>query len=300
MKPILFPLFGTSEINKKLVEGFDAEMGEFILHRFPDGEWNVKIHSDINRRDIIAVTSLDKSDEKILPLMFFTRLAKELGAKKIGLISPYLSYLRQDTIFSPGEGVTSRYFAELISQSFDWIMTIDPHLHRYKTLNEIYTIPTFVLHATRNIANWIKEHVNNAVLIGPDMESKQWVTEVAEMANSPFLILEKIRHGDKEVEISIPDIQKFKPCTPVLVDDIISTARTMAGTVNHLRELQMNPAICIGVHAIFAEDAFKILSETGVSQIVTCNTITHETNRIDVSDIIIDCYMNNVHNKESI
>lgn len=282
------------------MEDFDVEVGKFILHRFPDGECYVKIQSDVNERDIIVVTSLDNPDEKILPLIFFTRIAKELGAKKIGLISPYLSYLRQDTIFSPGEGITSRYFAKLISQSFDWIMTIDPHLHRYKTLNEIYTIPTFVLHATRNIANWIKEHVNNAVLIGPDMESKQWVAEVAEMANSPFLILEKIRHGDKEVEISIPDIKKFKSCTPVLVDDIISTARTMAGAIKHLKVLQMKPAICIGVHAIFAEDAFKILSELDVSQIVTCNTIPHETNHIDVSDIIINCYMNNIHNKESV
>lgn len=300
MKPILFPLFGTSEINKNLIEDVDAELGEFILHRFPDGECYVKIQSDINGRDIIVVTSINNPDEKILPLIFFTRIAKELGAKKIGLIAPYLSYLRQDTIFSPGEGVTSRYFADLISQSFDWLMTIDPHLHRYKNLNEIYGIPTFVLHATRTIARWINEHVKNAVLIGPDIESKQWVAEVAEMANSPFLILEKIRRGDKEVEISIPDIQKFKSCTPVLVDDIISTARTMTGTVKHLKALQMKPAICIGVHAIFAEDAFKLLSETGVSQIVTCNTITHETNHIDVSNILIDCYMNNIHNKEGI
>lgn len=299
MKPILFPLFGSSGISEKL-EKLDVEMGEFTLHRFPDKECYVKINSDVNNRDIIVVTSLDNPDEKILPLIFFTHTAKELGAKEIGLIAPYLSYLRQDTIFSHGEGVTSRYFADILSRSFDWILTIDPHLHRYKTLNEIYSIPAFTLHATENIANWIKENVENALLIGPDIESKQWVSDVAQRANIPFLIAEKIRHGDKDVEINIPDIHDFKSCNPILVDDIISTARTMSETVKHLITLHMKPAICIGVHAIFAEDAFQILSKTGTSQIVTCNTITHTTNAIDVSDIIIKCYVSKILNKEGL
>ena len=55
----------------------------------------------------------------------------------------------------------------------------------------------------------------------------------------------------------------------------------------------MKSAICIGVHAIFAEDAFQILSETHIAKIVTCNTIPHETNAIDVSGIIINALLKN-------
>jgi ribose-phosphate pyrophosphokinase len=74
----------------------------------------------------------------------------------------------------------------------------------------------------------------------------------------------------------------------------------MAETIKHLKVLQIKPPICIGVHAIFAEDSFKILSEAGVSQIVTCNTITHETNSIDVSNTIINCYLHDILNKEGV
>ena len=66
------------------------------------------------------------------------------------------------------------------------------------------------------------------------------------------MVLEKTRHGDEEVQVSVPQVEQFKNHTPVLVDDIISTARTMIETVNHLKNAGMKPATCIGVHAVFA------------------------------------------------
>ncbi|KTC81252.1 MULTISPECIES: ribose-phosphate pyrophosphokinase [Legionella] len=288
MKPILFSLFDASEISRRLKEALQVEVGDVTLHRFPDTEWYVKINSEVKNRSLIVVDSLNRPDGKILPLLFFAKTAKELGAKKIGLIAPYLPYLRQDIRFHQGEGITSRYFAELLSTSFDWLMTIDPHLHRYNSLDEVYSIPTFVLHATSNISRWITSHINKPVLIGPDMESQQWVADIAEKGDFPYVILEKKRRGDKEVVISVPTVPTLQSSTPVLVDDIISTARTMIVTVKHLQDLGVKSVTCIGVHALFAEDAYSLLSEMEGTQIITCNTVSHITNTIDVSDLIVE------------
>ncbi|HAU0262973.1 TPA: ribose-phosphate pyrophosphokinase [Legionella pneumophila] len=288
MKPILFSLFDASEISRRLKEALQVEVGDVTLHRFPDTEWYVKINSEVKNRSLIVVDSLNRPDGKILPLLFFAKTAKELGAKKIGLIAPYLPYLRQDIRFHQGEGITSRYFAELLSTSFDWLMTIDPHLHRYNSLDEVYSIPTFVLHATLNISRWITSHINTPVLIGPDMESEQWVADIAEKGHFPYVILEKMRRGDKEVVISVPTVPTLQSSTPVLVDDIISTARTMIVTVKHLQDLGVKSVTCIGVHALFAEDAYSLLSEMEGTQIITCNTVSHITNTIDVSDLIVE------------
>ncbi|HHU0079799.1 TPA: ribose-phosphate pyrophosphokinase [Legionella pneumophila] len=293
MKPLLFSLFESTEISRQLKDTLDVEVGDVTLHRFPDSEWYVRINSAISHRDIIVVDSLNQPDEKILPLLFFAKTAKELGAKKIGLIAPYLSYLRQDKRFHQGEGFTSRYFADLLSNSFDWLMTIDPHLHRYKSLDELYDMPSVVLHATVNIATWIKHHINKPVIIGPDMESQQWVADIAENGQFPYVILEKVRRGDKAVSISAPTIPELESSTPVLVDDIISTARTMVETVKHLQNAGVKSVICIGVHALFAEDAYSVLARMEGTQIITCNTIRHVTNAIDVSDLIMDALVNN-------
>lgn len=116
----------------------------------------------------------------------------------------------------------------------------------------------------------------------------QWVGDIAQKANAPHLILEKNRKGDKNVEVSIPSIEQYRDFTPVLIDDIISTGMTMIETIKHLRALKMASPICIGVHAIFAGDAYKILLSSGVAKIITCNTIPHVSNGIDVSNDIIN------------
>ncbi len=286
-KPIVFPLFGYDFLTNKIHEQFNCDVGKISQHQFPDDETVMQIHSDVNGRDIVFVASLDKPNIKLLPLIFAAETARSLGAKKITLIAPYLAYMRQDKQFEAGQGITSQYFAKLISAYFDHLITIDPHLHRWHALSDIYFIPTTLLHATDNIVAWIHESISNSVLIGPDAESAQWVSDIAKKSNSPFLILNKKRKGDRLVEISIPNIEKYRDATPVLIDDIISTAMTMMGAVKQLHALKMKPPVCIGVHALFVGSAYQDLLESKVEKVVTCNTVLHSSNHIDISDIII-------------
>ena len=286
MEKILFALPGNETLTQKLAARTGAAIGKAEIRRFPDGESFVRIDSDVKGKKVVLVCTLDRPDEKLLPLLFLSRTAMEMGAKCTCLISPYLAYMRQDKRFHPGEGITSEYFAELVSGFAETLTTIDPHLHRRSSLGEVYSIPTTVEHAADRISDWIKENVKNPVLIGPDSESEQWVSEVAKNADAPFIVLLKIRHGDKDVEVSIPHVAEFKEHTPVLVDDIISTARTMIETVQHLKNAGMRLPICIGVHAVFAGDAYAQLLASGVDSIVTCNTIAHESNGIDISDLL--------------
>jgi ribose-phosphate pyrophosphokinase len=258
-----------------------------LLHKtFPDGETYLRIEDKVDGVHMILVDSLENPNAKILPFIFFSETARKLGATKIGLITPYLSYMRQDIAFNPGECITSKYFAELLSRYFDWMVTVDPHLHRYHSLSEIYDLKSTVVSAAESIAAWIKENVSNPVLIGPDSESHQWVEKVAHLASAPYVILKKKRLGDRQVEISLDRYFNFSNNTPVLLDDIISTATTMVETIKHLKVLNVLEPICIGVHAIFSEQAKEMLIEAGAGQVVTCNTIAHESNAIDVSAAI--------------
>lgn len=282
--PIIFSLFGNDNLTDLLQKKLDYELGKISIHQFPDEECVIEIESNIAGRDIIFVTSLDRPNHKCLSLFFAAETARTLGARQIMLIAPYLAYMRQDKRFKKTQGITSQYFAKLISTYFDSLITIDPHLHRWHSLNDIYTIPAKVIHATDNIAQWIKKNVSNAVLIGPDAESLQWVEEIAKKSNAPFLILEKTRKGDRDIEVAISDIELYRESIPILIDDIISTGMTMIETVRHLQTLSMNSPICIGVHAVFAGNAYRELIASGVKEVVTCNTIQHESNRIDISD----------------
>lgn len=209
-----------------------------------------------------------------------------MNAATITLVSPYLPYMRQDKVFHPGEGVSSVDFAKLLSDMFDEIVTVDPHLHRFHSLKELYPIPAITRSATEPIAAWIKTHVKKPFIIGPDSESEQWVKCVAQSCNAPYTFLNKTRLGDKQVEISIPENSYTESHTPVLVDDIISSGKTMIETILQLKKRGVRAPVCIGVHGIFAGNAYEELKNAGAAAIVTTNTVPHPSNQIDISGLL--------------
>jgi ribose-phosphate pyrophosphokinase len=279
---------GSESSAERLRTRLDAEAGTATVRQFPDGELYVRIDSPVAGRDVVLVCGLDRPKDKILPFLFLAATARDLGARTVGLVAPYLSFMRQDSRFHPGEGITSTYFAGLVSSAVDWLVTVDPHLHRWSSLAEIYKIPTEVVHAAPSIAGWVAKHVPSPVLIGPDAESEQWVAAVAERIGAPYQVLEKTRRGDRDVSVTPPDPARCDGHTPVLVDDIISTGRTMIETLHHLRGHGVREPICVGVHAVFADRAHDELLAAGAARVVTCNTIEHHSNRICVADALAD------------
>lgn len=286
MKPLVFALHDQNKLSAALAALLGGETGHLSIRRFPDGESYVRLDTPVANRQVILVCNLRGPDAKILQLSFAAVTAKELGATSVGLVAPYLPYMRQDQRFQPGEAITSASFARLIGGFADWMITVDPHLHRYASLGEIYAIPTAVICAAPLIARWIRENITSPWLIGPDAESAQRVSEVAHDSGAPFTVLEKTRRGDREVEVFLPDINTHRAHTPVLVDDIISTGQTMIETIAHLKRAGLAAPVCIGVHAVFADRAYENLLAAGAAQIVTCNTIPHHSNAIDLSEQI--------------
>jgi ribose-phosphate pyrophosphokinase len=283
--PLLLPMPGNEVMAQSLGSALGWPVGEIETRQFPDGESYVRLVTDTNARSIALVCTLARPDEKLLPLLFAAATARELGASRVGLIAPYLAYMRQDRRFNPGEAISSRQVAGLVSGAFDWLVTVDPHLHRYGKLGEIYTIPTRAVHAAPLISDWVRNNVSDPLIIGPDSESEQWVADVAAAADAPHTVLEKVRRGDWDVDITLKDMPEVSERTPVLVDDIISSGRTMVTAVRLIRTLGWPPPVCIGIHGVFAEGSDVLLAEAG-ARVVTSNTVPHATNALDVSGLL--------------
>jgi ribose-phosphate pyrophosphokinase len=251
------------------------------VRRFPDGESYVRLGSAVAGRDVVLACGLDRPDPKVIPLLFALEAARELGASRVGLVAPYLCYMRQDRRFQDGEAVAARLFGRVLSRSVDWLVTVDPHLHRIHDLAEVVSVPARVVHAAPAIAAWVQVEVERPLFVGPDAESEQWVSNVARRADAPWIVLRKVRRGDREVEVSVPDVDRWRDRVPVLVDDIVSTGRTLLETLGHLKRAGMKPPVCVAVHALFAERASEDLIAAG-ARVVTCNTVAHATNAIDL------------------
>ncbi len=273
------------------ISGQVIQKGALETRSFPDGESYLNVLTNVKDEHCVLLLNAIQPDEQFLTWIFMAENLKELGAKSVGLLIPYLPYMRQDIRFKPGESVTSRHFARLISQSFDWLITTDPHLHRYDCLSEIYTIPTQIVPAAPVIAEWIRNSIQNPLIVGPDSESEQWVAEVASLVGCEFEVLLKERSGDRDVDVSLPKRADLSNKTPVLVDDIISTGQTMAKAVESLMQSGANAPVCIGVHPLFSDACVDLLLGSGAQQVVSCNTIKHPTACINMVDVWADAFL---------
>jgi ribose-phosphate pyrophosphokinase len=285
---VVLALPGAATLADGLASALGLVRGAAEVRPFPDGETYVRIDTPVEARDVAIAATLRDPDTRLVALHLLAATARDLGAARVGLVAPYLPYLRQDARFRPGEGVTSRYVGEWLSRTVDWVVTVDPHLHRTPDLGALYRVPATVVGAAPAIAAWIRSHVDRPLLVGPDGESRQWVETVAGGVGAPCVVLSKRRHADRRVEVVVPDVERWVGHTPVLVDDIISTAVTMAETVRQLRAAGLRAPVCIGVHAVFADGAEAALAAAGAAAVVTCDTLPHATNRIAVLPLVAD------------
>ena len=268
--------------------GFESRVGRLDWRRFPDGESLVAVDEVIDGADVILLASLRDPDAMALALRYAAATAREFGARSVGLVAPYLAYMRQDARFHPGEAITAPLFAGFLEDSFDWLATVDPHLHRIPTLDAVFRIPTRCVAAAPAVAGWIRDTVTDPVLIGPDGESEQWVADIAGRAGLPYQVLSKQRSGDRDVQVSLPDPGLLRGRTPVIVDDIISTGQTIVEALRHLSQSGSRPAICVTIHAVFAEGAYETLLAAGAARVVSTDTISHASNAIPLAPLLAE------------
>jgi ribose-phosphate pyrophosphokinase len=283
--PVIFDL-GNQQLMNLVGNKLPADTGQYDSRSFPDGESYLRIESNVEGRQCIVIAELTNPDHRFLLLIFFAVTLRELGADSVGLVAPYLCYMRQDRRFKEGEAITSGIFAGLLSEQFDWLVTVDPHLHRYHSLDQIYTIPAIAVKGAPVITEWLKSQ-SDVFLVGPDLESEQWVSEIAAHSGHRFVIGRKQRYGDRNVKVSLPDLSDFQSMTAVIVDDVISSGHTILECVKILRSKGVSNIVCICVHGIFADNSDKLLLQSGLQGLISSNTVPHDSAQLDVSELLI-------------
>lgn len=287
MNTLCFSFPQDAQIGRGLAEALHVSHGELDIHRFPDDETRVRLRANCSDKNVIIVCGGHGPNANALPLFFAAHAARAMGARKIGLVAPYLAYMRQDTRFQQGEAISALAYAQFLSMAFHWMVTIDPHLHRIKSLEEIFSIPAVSISSMPVMSDWIASNVESPVIIGPDSESMQWASSVARRIGVPWTVLHKTRTGDRQVSVSLPDPEILRGRSPVIIDDIASSGRTLVEAANGLKSLTSRPVTCVVVHALLAPDAESAIRSAG-ARFVSTNTVTHATNAIDVVPLLAE------------
>ena len=270
-----------------LAEVLSVPFMEIGAHRFPDGETRLRLPPELPDW-IIIYRSLNQPNEKLLELILAADTARELGAQRLTLVAPYLCYMRQDTAFQPGEAVSQRVIGRLLARRFDDLVTVDPHLHRVRTIEAAVPVEgALALSAAGPMAGLIRRELSGATLIGPDEESVQWVARVAREAGCEYTVARKHRKGDRDVTIELP-MGQFKHRDLVLLDDMVSTGRTLEVLAEGLRSYRPRSISVMVTHALFCGDALSRLRAAGVSRIWSTDSVIHGSNAIPLASLLAE------------
>jgi ribose-phosphate pyrophosphokinase len=265
----------------KQAAGLAAALGKphecIDVHCFPDGESRVRLPARLPER-VVLYRSLHYPNEKLLEVMLAAESARTLGAREVTLVAPYLCYMRQDKAFHPGEAVSQRIVGRFLAGLFDALITVDPHLHRVHDLAEAVPAERSIsLSAAPAMGQFLAARKAQALLVGPDGESEQWVSTVAQSAGLHYVVASKTRRGDRDVEVRLPQ-RDYAGLHAVLVDDLVSTGRTLAGAARGLFEAGAARVDVLVTHALFVGDALETLTAAGVSQVWSSDSIPHASN----------------------
>ncbi|WP_286828053.1 MULTISPECIES: ribose-phosphate diphosphokinase [Kordiimonas] len=257
------------------------------IHTFPDGESLLRVTPV--RGTAIIYASLDHPNDKLIHILQAAQALREGGAARVVLVCPYLCYMRQDKAFHEGEAVTQKLLGPLLGPSFDRIITVDPHLHRVSTLAEVFPgREADALSAAALIGEAVTadDTLKDAVLVGPDGESRQWVAAAAQASGLEFIVATKERFGDRDVQVCLPDADQAKGRPAVIIDDLISSGATMQACARLLVDAGASRVEAMAVHAVCGEKDLGHLKEAGIARVRSCDGILHTTNAISLAPLL--------------
>lgn len=286
-------------MNPGLVLAFDDEQGPAAAlaqalgapwalverHRFPDGESRLRL-PPLLPAELLVYRGLQQPNHKLVELLITLPAARALGAQRILLVSPYLAYMRQDMAFNPGEAVSQRHVAALLASQVDGLITVDPHLHRIASLDEVMPDCTGVaLSAAPLLGAWVAQQVPGALLLGPDEEALQWVAAAGAAHGLDHAVCTKQRFGDRDVRVALPSVPLAGRAV-VLMDDVASTGRTLVEATLAARAAGAASVDVAVTHALFVGDALAQLQAAGVRHVWSSDAVPHASAVVPIKALL--------------
>ncbi len=275
-------------LSRKVAELLNANYSMIDWKIFPDGESYIKCPIDVKDEEVIVIqTTFPYQDKRLIELFLILDLIRDLNAKEVTVVIPYLAYMRQDKRFLNGEALSIKTIAKIIeSLGVDRVVSIDIHS---PLILDYFNIEFQNLSAMPSIGDYIKRlNLREPFILAPDKKASKLAKNVAEIVNAPYGYLEKKRDlitGKVETKFKRLNVEGKNV---IIVDDIISTGGTIVNAARIVKSLNPIDIRAACTHALLVGNAFNRLKEANVIEVIGTDTIESEFSKVTVAQVIAD------------
>lgn len=286
--------------SQKLAANVAKELDDVFIRvetkKFPDGEKYLRVHGEVDDEVTIIQSTGYPQDETLIELLFLIKNLKDLGAKKVKVVVPFMGYARQERRFNDGEAISAKIVAELIELAgADEFASINLH---EDCVRKFFNIPAYNLSAMPAIAEYLKEFTTDPIIIAPDKGALGFAEEISEILECNCTYLKKVRLGPDKVETTIADIDEsdddsskvqissVKGKQAIIIDDIIATGGTIVNAINILKEHGAVSVNVCCVHPTLVNDAVSKIYAAGATDLAGTDTLKSEVSTISLAKTI--------------
>lgn len=254
--------------------GWDHHVLE--TRRFPDTEGYTRIPTDtieaVRSEPVILVSNTFPDSGIVETLLMLESLndvrrgelqnLREIGpqtlpdvGKGIILAIPYFGYSRQDKRFKPGEAISARAIAHLLSTKCDGMVVLD--IHAPQVLEDL-PVPIAFTSAMPELSQRLQDTVAPDFILSPDKGAIERASQVAALIGCEFSYLEKTRidahtivHKAKDLDVAGKRV--------AIVDDMIATGGTICRAAEALRNQGATQVHAACSHGLFTGGAIARL-----------------------------------------
>ncbi|MBK8264539.1 MAG: ribose-phosphate pyrophosphokinase [Nannocystis sp.] len=271
--PLVFAIPEYRGMQDALCRRGGYEPGELELRVFPDGERYLRILTPVDGRDIVLIGGTI-NDAATLTIYDLACALVKYGALHLTLLVPYFAYATMERAVRPGEVVTAKTRATLLSAIppacyGNRVVLLDLHSegipHYFEgelTAVHVYGKP-IIRAAARRLGG------DDFVLACTDAGRAKWVESLANDLGVTPAFVYKRRLSGSETAVAAVNAQ-VEGRRVIIYDDMIRTGSSLLGAARAYRDAGAASLAVITTHGVFPGDAYATIKASGLFTDIVC------------------------------
>ena len=270
---------------EKICAELKCPLGNMVMTKFADGEFEVSYEESIRGRDLFLVQSTFPNSDNLMELLLMIDAAKRASARSICAVVPYFGWARQDRQSKPRVSIGAKLVADLLSVAgIDRLMTMDLHADQEQGF---FNVPVDHLYASTVMLPYIQSlNLPNLCIATPDVGGSKRAASYAKYLGCPMVLCNKSRKKANEVD-SMQIIGEVEGMDVILVDDIVDTAGTITKAADLIMAGGANSVRAIASHCIMSGPADQRVDDSALVEMVFTDSIPYHGNSKKVKQISV-------------